>query len=110
MRNYIQAGDVLTLTAPYARLSGEMAKVGNILGVATNDISNGVLGEFQITGVVEVTALSTDTGTPGVNMYWDDTNKRLTTTASTHKLAGVLTKDKLNGETVARIRLNATFS
>lgn len=110
MRNFVQPGDVVTLAAPYDRLSGEMAKVGNILGVAMVDVLSGANAEFLLTGVVDVTALTADTGTVGTNMYWDDTNKRLTTTASTHKLAGVLTKAKGGSDTTARIRLNATFS
>lgn len=108
MKNYVQEGDTLTLTAPYARNAGDGALIGAIFGVACNDVANGSSGEFAIEGVFDITALSTDTGAAGVKMYWDDANKRLTTTPTGNTLVGALTKAKANGEITARVRLDGT--
>lgn len=110
MKTKVQDGNVLTLTAPYNVSSGGGAKVGtNIFGVAVNDVLSSASGEFAVEGVFDLTALSTDTGTAGTIWYWDDGNKRVTTTASTHIKIGVGVNTKSSGDTTARIRLNATF-
>lgn len=111
MKNYVQPGDVLTLTAPYQRNAGEMALIGAaLIAVANTDIANGANGEWSLEGVFTITALSTDTGSVGAKMYWDNTNKRLTTTSAGNTLVGVLTVAKLNGDTTAQVRLNAAFT
>lgn len=110
MKNLVQEGDVLTLAAPYDVAAGAGLKVGAIVGVASTAALSGANVEVALEGVYSgIAALSTDTGTPGTMMYWDDTNKRLTTTASTHAKAGVLTVAKTNGETTATIRLQGSF-
>jgi predicted RecA/RadA family phage recombinase len=112
MKNFVQDGDVLDgLTAPYAVSSGGGVKLGtNIFGIAVKDAANAATDlTIKTTGVFDVTALATDTGTPGTVWYWDDTNKRLTTTASTHIKIGVGVGTKINGDTTARVRLNGVF-
>lgn len=110
MKNFVQEGEVLTLTAPYAVSSGGGAKIGtNIFGIAVNDVANGATGEFAICGVFDITALSTDTGSAGTIWYWDDTNKRVTTTLTSNLKIGVGVNTKANGDTTARVRLNAVF-
>ncbi len=107
MKNYLQEGDVITVAAPYALASGDGALVGSLFGVATNAAANGANVELLIEGVVKLTTLSTDTGTVGTKMYWDNTNKRATITATSNSLIGVLVAAKGAGETVSTIRLNA---
>lgn len=110
MKNYVADGDVLTLTAPYAVLSGEGAQVGtNIFGIATADVANAASGEFKTRGVFDIKALGTDTGTAGTIWYWDNTNKRVTTTSTANLKIGVGCNTKSNGETTARVRLNSVF-
>jgi predicted RecA/RadA family phage recombinase len=111
MKNFVQGGDIITVTAPYALTSGAGCQVGTALfGVATNAADNGATtAELKTTGVFDITALSTDTGSAGARMYWDNTNKRLTTTSTSNLFVGVLTATKANGETAARIRLNGSM-
>lgn len=109
MKNFVQGGDVLTLTAPYDVASGAGLLVGLIFGVAAAAAANGAQVEAKTSGVFDITALSTDTGSVGAAMYWDNTNKRLTTTASGNTKVGVLTAAKANGDTTARVRLNGVF-
>jgi predicted RecA/RadA family phage recombinase len=109
MKNFVQDGRALTLTAPYAVLSGGGAKVGGIFGVAITSVATGEDGEFHVVGVYDLTALGTDTATVGAAAYWDDTNKRVTTTVGGNLKIGAFTQAKLNGDTTARVRLNGVF-
>ena len=105
MKNYVQDGDTVTLPAPYAVTSGQGALVGSLFGVANHDAASGADCEFDTEGVFDVTALGTDTATPGAKLYWDNTNRRLTTTATNNTLVGVAVATKAAGATTARVRL-----
>lgn len=111
MKNYIQKGEMLTLTAPYAVSSGGGALVGSIFGVAAADVANAAEGEFQVCGVFDLTR---ETGassgfTAGTLIYWDNTNKRITKTSTANKLIGVAVKDAADGDATGRVRLNGAF-
>ncbi|MGT2507906.1 DUF2190 family protein [Cupriavidus basilensis] len=110
MKNFVQCGDTLTITAPYALNSGDAVLVGKIFGVAVANIANGADGEVITEGVFDVTALSTDTPAQGAVLYWDTVNKRLTTTSAGNTRVGVATVAKANGVTTARIRLDEVVS
>jgi len=88
MKNFVQEGKVLTLASPYARSSGQGALVGSIFGVATKDLDNGASGEFLVEGVVELVKVGSQAWTVGAKIYWDDTNKYLTTTAMSNTFVG----------------------
>lgn len=103
MKNYVQEGDVLTVTAPYAVVGGQGLLVGSLFGVATAAAANGASVEIMPEGVFDLTANGADTGTTGTKIYWDNTNKRVTTTATSNTLIGVLAADKGNGDTTARV-------
>jgi predicted RecA/RadA family phage recombinase len=111
MKNYVQKGDTITLTAPYAVSSGGGALVGSIFGVASADYANAAEGEFQVCGVFDLTR---ETGassgfSAGGLIYWDNTNKRVTKTSSGNKLIGVAVKDAADGDATGRVRLNGAF-
>jgi len=109
MKNFVQSGEVVTVTAPYALTSGMAALVGSLFGVAACDAANATPVEIKTEGVFDITALASDTGTAGTKMYWDAANKRLTTTATSNTLVGCLTKDKANGDLTARVYLDGTI-
>ena len=111
MRNYIQKGETLTLAAPYAVSSGGGALIGSIFGVAANDYANGEEGEFQVVGVFDLVRESgaSTAWTAGTLIYWDNTNKRTTKTATSNKLIGVAAKAAADGDATGRVRLNSAF-
>jgi len=107
MKNQVQDGDVITVTAPYTVTSGQGCQVGAALfGIASGDAASGATIELQMEGVYDVTALSTDTAAVGDLLYWDNTNKRLTTTATNNLKVGVAVAAKAAAATTARILLN----
>ncbi len=111
MKNYVQPGKTLTLTAPYAVSSGGGALVGSIFGVAAGDVASGAEGEFQVEGVFDLDR-TTGAGTAwsvGDLVYWDNTNKKTTKTATGNKLIGVAAKAAADGDATGRVRLNGAF-
>lgn len=106
MRNFVQNGDILTVTAPRALTSGEGFLVGQLFMLATSAAASGATVEGITDGTFEITALSTDTATVGARAYWDNTNFRVTTTVGSNSLIGVFTVAKTNGQTTATVRLN----
>lgn len=109
MKNYVQEGDTLTLTAPYARSAGEAAKIGAIIGIACNDVANATEGEFAVTGVYDVAKVSAQAWAVGDKIYWDDTAKNFTTVTTSNTLAGVATAAAVNPSATGRLRLNGSF-
>ncbi|MCZ7674635.1 MAG: DUF2190 family protein [Roseovarius sp.] len=111
MKNYIQPGNTLTLTAPYAVTSGDGLLVGSIFGVAAGDAASGATVEAALTGVFDLTKIGSQAWTVGAKVYWDDTNKRCTTVATDNTLIGVAVEAVAGGagDTTGRVRLNGSF-
>lgn len=109
MKNFVHTAEMLTVVAPYALLSGQGVLVGSLFGIAAYDAPIGGSVEIKPRGVFDVDADSTKTGAPGVKVYWDDTARRLTTTASGNTLVGALVKTKSNGELTMRAVLDGVI-
>jgi predicted RecA/RadA family phage recombinase len=111
MKNDIQNGDTLDLTAPYAVSSGGGALVGATFGVATTDLASGALGAFWLKGVYALTkATGASTGgAQGALAYWNNTNRNVTAVASGNTKIGVFTATCVDADTTARVRLNGAF-
>jgi predicted RecA/RadA family phage recombinase len=105
MVNYVQDGDTILLTAPYTVTSGQAAKVGKFFGVACDDITSGSTGQFKTDGVFAITK-TTGAIAQGDPVFWDNTNKYLTTTANSNTEVGVCLVAALSGDTTATVRLN----
>lgn len=106
MKNYVQSGDYITVTAPYGVTSGQGVLVGSLFGVATCDAANGANVDIMPEGVFDITALTADTGAVGTKMYWDNANRRLTVTSAGNTLVGCLTAAKGGSDTTARVYLD----
>lgn len=106
MTNLIQAdGKHITLTAPYQRNAGQAAKVGKFFGVAVNTVASGVAGVFATEGVFSITK-TTGAIAQGDPVYWDDTNKYLTTTANSNAEVGVCLVAAGSDDTTVKVKLN----
>lgn len=111
MKNYVQPGNTITLTAPYDVASGDGLLVGAIFGVATGAAVNGESIEAALVGVFDLKKVGSQAWDPGDKIYWDNTNKQATKTATDNTLIGVAIEAVGNGagETVGRVRLNGSF-
>ncbi len=110
MKNFVQTGDVLTLTAPYDVASGAAFKVGGIIAIATSAALSGATVEGAVGGVYDVAKVSAQAwATVGLAIYWDDSAKLFTTTSSGNTLAGANIATAANPTATGRVRLNGTF-
>lgn len=111
MKTYVQLGNTITLTAPYAVTSGDGLLAGSIFGIASGDAALGEPVETALTGVFDITKVGSQAWTVGAKVYWDDTNKRTTSVATSNTLIGVATEAVAGGagDTIGRVRLNAAF-
>ena len=105
-KKFIQPGDVIDYTAGSALTSGTVVVIGKRIGVLLSDLASGETGPAQVTGVFEVTKLTTDDVAQGALLYWDTANSRLTTTVSTNTLAGYAFKAAGTSATTVNIKLN----
>lgn len=105
--NFIQPGDTMTFVAPYAVASGAGFLVGAMFAVALNAAASGASVEGKVNGVW---TLAKATGEAWVafttKLYWDNTNKRLTSTATGNSYVGVAAQNQASGDTTGRARLN----
>lgn len=108
MQNYIQDGDTIEMTAPYALLSGQGALVGGIFGIALGNIANGARGQFKRTGVVSHAKVSAQAWTEGEPVYWDNTNRVMTDVASGNKLVGAAAAPAANPTATGLVLLMPT--
>jgi predicted RecA/RadA family phage recombinase len=109
MKNYIQEGDRIALAAPYAVSSGGGALIGAVFGVAVTDLANADVGTFVLEGVFTLPKATGAAATLGAKAYWDNTNKKVTATSTSNTLIGVFVAAYASGDTLANVRLNASF-
>lgn len=107
-RNYVQPGDTLTFTAPYAVASGAGFLVGVQFAVALADAASGASVEGRTRDVWDLAKNSGEAWTAFAKVYWDNTNKRLTTTASGNTYVGVSTQAQASADVIGRVKLNGT--
>lgn len=106
MKNFVASGDSVDYTvAGTAIVSGEPRLVGAFFGIAKNSGLVGELVPMQVTGIVTIAKNATQALTFGQAVYWDDTNKNVTTTVGSNKLIGYATQAALAADTTAEIRL-----
>ena len=87
MKNYVQPGGAIDITAPAALTSGQGLLLGNLFGVVEGDAASGTAAVLQTEGVV-ILKKATGTINAGVRVFWDDTAKRVTTTAASNTCIG----------------------
>lgn len=111
MKNYVQPGNTITLAAPYAVASGDGLLVGAIFGVATAAAANAEPVEAALAGVFDLKKVGSQAWAAGDKIYWDNTAKETTKTATANTLIGVAIEAVANGagDIVGRVRLNASF-
>ena len=105
MKTYIQPGDSLTVTAPYAVTSGQGVLVGALFGIAAFDAAISSSVEVQTKGVFDVTKEPALAITAGARVFWDNTNRRITTTATSNFQVGIATQAALAADATVRVLL-----
>lgn len=104
MKNQIQRGEVITIVAAADIVSGDLVKVGDLIGVAGISALTGHECEVALKGVYEVPKAA-GAISQGVKVYYDAAAKNITTTATSNTLAGYAFVAALNGDTVMQLLL-----
>jgi len=120
MQNYVQKGQTLTVTAPYNVTSGGgvlVSGTGYVFGIAVNTQNQADVMEIVVEGVFDL-AKDASTFANGDYVYWDNTNKVATSTATGNKKIGVAILSQPSsvnapggnsGDATVRVRLNPAF-
>ncbi len=108
MRNFIQPGHSLAVAVPYAGgvTAGQGVLVGALFGIAAIDGIQNATIEVATQGVFDVTKQPSLAITAGARVFWDDTNRRVTTTAAGNFQVGIATQAALAADATARVWLN----
>ena len=111
MKNYVQPGNIVTLTAPYAVTSGDGLLVGSVFGVAAGTAALSEAVETALVGVYDLKKVASQAWAPGDRIYWDNTARQTTKTLTSNTLIGVATEAVAGGagDVVGRVRLNGSF-
>lgn len=109
MKNYVQPGEVVTVTATAAMTSGTAYLIGSLFGIAATSGAIGDQVELQTVGVFDVPKVSAQAWTVGARIYWDDTAKLFTTVLTSNTLVGVAVAAATNPSGTGRVRLNGAF-
>ncbi|NBJ13208.1 DUF2190 family protein [Microvirga arsenatis] len=110
MKNHVKKGDTLTVPAPYAVASGDGVLVGSIFGVAVTSAAQGEDVEIKTTEVFDLKKTSAQAWALGALIYWDNTAKEATTTATNNKLIGAAIAAAANPSATGKVRLNGAFT
>lgn len=111
MKNWISEGRSLDFIAPAGGVvSGVPIIIGALLVIPSTTAAEGVAFAGDVEGVFEVAAATGQAwATTGVLLYWDDTAKRFTTTATNNSKRGVSGAPKANGDAIGWVKLLQTI-
>jgi len=110
MKNYRQAGSVLTLTPAIAVASGVGHLFGAALfGVATTDVAANTPGEFKTDGVFDLGKTAGVAVGIGDRLFWDAANKVVNKTSAAQECIGVAVEVAASGADVVAVKLGASL-
>lgn len=94
-----QPGDVLEFTAPSGGVTaGVPVLIGSVLVIPTTTAAQGVLFRGKRTGVHTVPKATGAAWTEGAILYWDNTAKNFTTTATSNFRVGFAAAAAASGD------------
>lgn len=105
MNNKVTDGMTWTTTAPYALASGDGCLVGSRFGVAKGSAASGATVVLELSGVFTLTKTTGQAWTAGAKIYWDNTNRRCTTTATGNTLIGWAAAPAASADTTGLVGL-----
>lgn len=108
MKNFVQRGDTLTLPAPADVVGGDVAIVGDIIGIVNGDAASGADMDLDVVGVFNLPKVSALAINAGDIVYWNAGTKLVTKTNTDTKL-GVAVTTVPNPSASVDVRLNGAF-
>lgn len=107
-RTFSHEGEVVTLTAPTGGVTaGTPVLITNLLVIPRTTAAEAASFDGDVCGVhTGVPKATGATWAEGQNLYWDDTAKKFTPTATNNYYAGVAMAAAASGDATGTIRLN----
>jgi predicted RecA/RadA family phage recombinase len=107
MKNFIQPGHSLAMAVPYAGgvTAGQGMLVGALFGVAAVDGAQNAVIEGATQGVFDLTKQPSLAIAAGARVFWDDSNRRITTTATGNYQVGIAVLASTTADTTVRVWL-----
>lgn len=107
MKNYVQKGHEIKVTAGAAIASGDLVESGAFVGVALADAASGEEVIVYVEGVYEVPKLGTDDVSQGDILYFDSGNARLTLSdgSGANQKAGYAVEAAGTGASLVKVKL-----
>ena len=109
MRNSLFSGNNVTLPAPYALTSGQVAQVGSIIGVAQGAAAISADVVLVRQGVFTLTKTAAQAWTLGQTLSWDNAARAVTTTVGSNKIIGAAFAAALAADTVGQVLLDGAI-
>ena len=107
MKNYIQHGDIISVTAPTNGIaSGEGLIIGSLFGIALHASVEGDALEIATIGIYQLPKASAAVLTVGARVAWDNTSKQVNTPGTGRFPIGAATEAVGNGITSVTVRLD----
>lgn len=107
MKNFVESGRILTLTAPNGGVvSGQAYKIGSLVVVATVTAAQGEPFAAITEGVVEHAKTSAQAWSEGEKIYFDTSPPEFTTASGGNTLCGVAAAAAANPSATGLIRLD----
>jgi predicted RecA/RadA family phage recombinase len=110
MDNYLQRGEALDLIAPSGGVvSGRGVLIGSIFAIAAVTAAAAATFAGYTEGCFEhaaATHATTQAIVAGGNVYWDDSAKVCTATATGNTLIGTAVEDKVSTVALVKVKLN----
>lgn len=107
MAEYVNRGETVEYTATAAVKRGDVINIGGCFGVAFTDIAADAVGIVNITGRYTVHAATGTAISAGAALFWDASNKCVTTTSTSNTRIGVAANSMASGGASVDVILNA---
>ena len=105
MKNLFATGDTNVIVAAADRVAGELVVFGDIHGIAQNDALTGEDLVINVVGVYTVPKINSEAFTNGEFLYYNTTNKELTTTVGSNVIVGTAFGDAQSAAEETNVRL-----
>lgn len=110
MKTFHSRGDSITVPAPSGgTISGNAYLIGALFGIAGSTVAEGAPVVLDTTGVFRIAKATGGALTVGQAVFFDNTAKKVTGTATGNTLIGAALEEAGSDATTAVVRLNGTF-
>lgn len=105
MKNWVQKGDYIDITAAGTLVAGAFFIANALRGVITSGVTVGQQTTVCTRGVFTLPKATGEAWTQGALLYWDSGNSRFTTTAGGNTLAAFAAAAAASADTIGSVAI-----